>query len=140
MKKYLLEIRRTGHQIIIGYREGVLVYVEVKEGLNYDQVIWLHESLPHRKEDFKSFREFIESRGLRVSEILPDLSFKNFYDTYAYKKGKKSSVERIWNTLSETDKTKAIAHIKKYNFYLAQNPHIQKKYPQSYLNAQEWNN
>lgn len=140
MEKFLLEIKKTGATIILGYRDGVLVLLDMKETVSKLQVLWVHKSVPHHYAEFEAFKKFLEKRGIKVSEIMPDLSFDNFYNTYNYKKGKKSSVQRTWESMEDTEQAKALAYIKKYNFYLAQHPNVQKKYPQSYLNAQEWNN
>lgn len=141
MKKYLLEIKRTGGQIVVGYRDGILVYLEIKEGVTKDQIVWLNKSLPRYDEsEFQAFKKFIENKGVSVQEILPDLSFHFFWQSYNNKKGKKARVELLWNAMEDTEKTKALTYIKKYDYYLAENSHVPKKYPQTYLNTAEWNN
>ena len=140
MEKYLLEIKKTGGQIVVGYRKGCLVYLDIKETVTSLQVAWVHKNVPQHYEGFTKFVKEVKSKGVAVSEVLTDLSFENFWNIYDNKKGKKVRVERIWKDMSDVEKSKALDYIKKYNYYLAINAGIQKKYPQTYLNCAEWNN
>lgn len=140
MKKYLLEIKKTGGQIVVGYRKGYLVYLHIKENVTPLQVVWVHKNLPQHYEGFVKFIKEVKVKGVAVSEVLEDLSFGFFWQSYDYKKGKKERIEKLWNSMPDIEKSKALAYIKKYNYYLAENSHVPKKYPQTYLNCAEWNN
>lgn len=140
MKKYLLQSKKTGANILFGYRDGVLVYIEAKENVSKLQVLWLHNELPINYEGFQAFKKKVEQTGSKISEVKPDLSFEAFWIAYAFKKGTKKNVQRTWNSMDETEQIKALAYIKKYNFFLAENSHVQRLYPQTFLNRAEWNN
>jgi hypothetical protein len=77
---------------------------------------------------------------MQLVEVLRDIPFEEFWDEYGYKKGDKARVKRIWDAMKAEEKTKALLYIKKYKFFLAQNPTIQPRFPQTYLNSAEWNN
>jgi len=140
MKKFLLESKKTGAIIIVGYRKGILVYLDMKEGVSNLQAMWAHEKVPLPYAEFEAFEKYAKKQGIIVSEFLDDLRFTYFWNTYDYKKGKKISVERLWKSMPDTEKNKALAYLKKYNFFLAENSHIPKLYPQTYLNRKEWDN
>lgn len=140
MKKFLLEIKKTGSKVVLGYRDGMLVYVEMKECVSKLQVMWIWEKVPLPYEELANFIKYTANKGVVISEMIPDLSFAFFWNTYGYKKGKKPTVKRVWDSMDTTDQSKALAYLKKYNYYLAENSHVPKLYPQTYLNRKEWNN
>lgn len=74
----------------------------------------------------------------KVKPLEFDLSFENFYELYGNKVGKKRAESR-WKRLSREQKVKALLFIEKYDNQLKQQPGVQKKYPESYLNAEPWN-
>lgn len=66
-----------------------------------------------------------------------DLSFKKFWDTYAYKIGKIPRLKKKWNALSGEDRILALGNIRLlrnfYNFKKYDFP-----YPESYLTGRMW--
>jgi hypothetical protein len=76
---------------------------------------------------------------VEILQLKEDLSFEAFYNKYNHKVSKKSRAEKIWETMNETERAKAIAYIAKYERYLLDSG-VNKKYPETYLNAQLWNN
>ena len=75
-----------------------------------------------------------------IEEISHDLSFERFWLEYDHKVGKKERVKKKWDAMPDEEKVKALKHIKKYAYFLASRPTIEKKYPETYLNTAEWNN
>ena len=88
-----------------------------------------YESLSHP--DFKNFN---------VNPLPEDISFKAFWDAYGYKVGNKSRTEKLFNLLSEMERTCAIVSIKAYNQFLVKHPQQEKCYPETYLNQKRFEN
>ena len=77
---------------------------------------------------------------IKLVEVDRDIPFTEFWESYGYKVGKKAAVERRWAAMPAAERTKAAQYIKKYNYFLAEHPAIERKYPLTYLNAEECNN
>jgi len=69
-----------------------------------------------------------------------DLSFENFWNTYAHKVGKKKMAENAWQKMSKANKIKALIGIKKYENNLRLYPGQAKAHPSTYLNQEYYNN
>lgn len=123
-------------------KAGRLVAFEIKADLPDKQYEWLLTNLPKTEQFFlTTLKRGLESKGnVQIHLVEHDLSFQKFWDRYDYKVGKKKRAERLWKALSKDNKVKALQHLKKYNYHLAQNPHIQRLYPETYLNQERWNN
>jgi hypothetical protein len=76
---------------------------------------------------------------VEIVELKQDLSFETFYNRYNHKVSKRSKAENVWNRMSDTEKAKALAYINKYDKYLSESK-VNKKYPETYLNSEMWNN
>lgn len=115
---------------LIGYREAC--------DLTNIQRVWLYDKFPFKREQL----DWIEgsAKKLRIEEVEIDLSFKRFWDEYAYKVGKKKRAERLWTSLSKANKVKALRYIRTYNSFLAQNEGLGRLYPETYLSQARWNN
>lgn len=140
MKRYLIKSKKA-NDILIGYnKNSLLVYLDIKEGVSSEQIKWLLGNLPPTLEGFSKLKAQIQRKGAKVVEVQEDLSFTAFWNAYGYKKGKKDRVKRIWDTMDKYERSKALAYVKVYKFFLAQHPHVQQQYPETYLNTKEWNN
>lgn len=71
--------------------------------------------------------------------IEEDLSFDAFYNKYAHKVSKRSVAEKVWKNMPDTERAKAIAFIPIYQQHLLKT-NVNKKYPETYLNSEMWNN
>lgn len=115
---------------LIGYREAC--------NMKSMQRAWLFNNFPfHRTKLFEIQKV---AAKLRIQEVETDLSFKRFWDEYAYKVGKKKRAERMWNNLSKANKVKALRYIRTYNSFLAKNEGLGRLYPETYLHQERWNN
>jgi hypothetical protein len=146
VKKYSLTAkeRLKNGSVEIGYNEtGDCIYFDCKAEVSNELLDWLKKAfvLVNQKDVHKSLIVFQKAdKSADFTEILQDVSFEVFWEKYDYKVGKKSTVENKWNAMGDGERSKALAHIAKYNYFLAENPHIQRKYPQSFLAAKEWDN
>jgi hypothetical protein len=140
MKKYIIRKDQTD-LIEIEYNPDSIVPVSMKiiSELKPDQRKWLFIQLAN--EDIKTVAQWMGSKGkVEIVEVPTDLSFEVFWEAYAYKVGKKERVKKKWEAMPEGERTKALAHIKKYNHFLSERPHMERKYAETYLNCAEWNN
>lgn len=141
--KYLLSSKKWGNMASFEYDEnGVLTVFKVEGNINVDQIGFLAKNAVQKKFLFEELVPFlkVKDNSIEIEEVLGDLSFENFWEQYDYKKGKKSRVQKKWEAMDDANKFKALKYIKKYNFYLAERRHMEKKYPETYLNTAEWNN
>lgn len=145
MVKYLIKGEKLRRGILLTYNDSGLLVGFDAEGATNGQIEWAHNhiqltisGIPMLESQVKQWRR--KGVDLHLVKVETDLSFDSFWNSYGYKKGKKSSVERIWKSMCDVERAAALTYIKKYNHYLAQNPHIQRMYPQTYLNRKEWQN
>lgn len=141
--KYLLGSKKNGDLAIFEFRDNeTLKSIDIlNDALAIHQVKFLLSNCASKPE-LGALLELIQTKDKTayVDEISDDLSFERFWEEYAHKVGKKERVKKKWETMPPEERMKALKHIKKYNFFLAQNPSIAKKYPETYLNTAEWNN
>ena len=142
MKKILLSSKKYGEMASFEYdNDELLKELRILASLQKSQinVIAANCTTPT---DLAMLVEFIQKKDSTaiIEEIAENLSFERFWEEYNHKVGKKAQVQKKWESMPDTEKAKALKHIKKYNFFLAERPNIERKYPQTYLNAQEWNN
>ena len=68
-----------------------------------------------------------------------DVSFEAFWNTYAYKVGNKSRVQKKWNLLPEKERILAIGAIARYKRF-AESKRIERVYPETYIDQHRWEN
>lgn len=140
MSKYLVEFKGTPASAILHYNpDGCLVYYEHEGEWSKKAFIFFFERFPFMLEHLEALKANTKFK-IKVEEIPEDLSFERFWEEYANKKGKKSRVENVWNRMIDQDRIMALKYIKTYDSHLAMNKGIVKKYPETFLNAEEWNN
>jgi hypothetical protein len=133
----------TSEGVFFSYKDGLLVRFDASDGVDSQQVKWLHDNLPLKHDDFTAFKAKIEgnkNRKAKIVEVGKDLSFEAFWETFNYKKGRKESCKRTWDAMSQADKVLAMDYIKVYKRFLGARPNQDSVYPQTFLNTAEWNN
>lgn len=68
-----------------------------------------------------------------------DLSFSMFWNTYAYKVGNKTTVEKKWNALKPEDRLLAMQGIIRQRRH-SEAKHTDMPYPQTYIDQRRWEN
>ncbi len=140
MKNYVALHKKSDHKIYYSYDIfGVLVKMEFSgERWKEETIDWIFKPgrIPLTESDMWSR---IENKTLEFNymEIPTDLSFSNFWNLFAYKKGKIPGAQRYWERLTDAEKIEALLYIPKL--------HTQKKadgtampYPQSYISGKYW--
>lgn len=123
--------------------------VKITKQASMEQFSWLLRSLANFYEQGETLEVAIKStfalmkaknKDLELIEVRTQVSFEEFWDRYGFKVGKKERVKKKWEAMEQEEQVKAYEYIKKYKVFLAERPHIQQKYPETYLNTAEWNN
>jgi len=140
MRTYIATHKQTELKIIFKYDDfGNLVGTELTgDRWTDEQVEWFYKkfSLPLKIsqmwelcENKKSQFEFIEKPT--------DLSFKYFWNLYAYKKGNSLKAEEKWKKLSDEEKVDVLLFIPKYKAQ-KQLEGTALKYPEFFLSSKAW--
>lgn len=117
--------------------QGVVKQFINNASMDVQQIEFLGKNFPISLERLKQVMEV--SSSMTVKFIQTDLSFKYFWTTYAYKVGNKSKCEKLWNTMSDVDKSLALEMIPVYNTWLKKKQ-VAKVYPERYLSQRRYEN
>lgn len=104
--------------------------------LTLQQHTWFLKRLPTGLEDLKLL---ITNSTAKLNEVNQEITFDTFWKRYNDRdRSSKKKSEKIWNRLSQADQVKAYVYISTYE---ANRPKgTEKKYAETYLNAEQWNN
>ena len=137
--KYSLSSTQFQGEVILEFdQEGFLVrFDSYGAQLSTRQKSWLARELPRHLDDLKQVLG--NSSTATLTELKQDITFEMFWDRYDEKirSSRKKALTR-WNNMSKTDKMKAYRSISRYEMNLL--PGTAKKYAETYLNAELWNN
>jgi hypothetical protein len=137
MKQFSLTSSSFTGEVVFKYSDdGYLIYYSDEADLNSTQRTWLLKNIPltldEMRDKIKSVARF------NVIEIDFEVSFLQFWHKYNDKeRSSKKRSESIFNKLTKTDQVKAYLWIDKYN---RNRGNADKKYAETYLGAQQWNN
>jgi hypothetical protein len=146
MKKYLITSKKYGDLVRVEYKDGELQSVHFYEVIAQQKFFVLQMLMGGNRdfaeENLDNLLKQIKTKDSSAErlQLLEELPFDLFWDEYGFKVGKKERVKKKWDAMEYNEKAKAMAHIRKYKFFLAERPHIQQKYPETYLGNAEWNN
>jgi len=118
--------------------DGLLSHYDARGAeLSSTQLNFIAHKLPSHIEDIQRMIETTTTG--RLTELPSEVTFEMFWNRYGEKErsSKKKSLAR-WNRMSRTDQQKAYSFINRYELNLK--PGIDKKYAETYLNAELWNN
>lgn len=105
--------------------------------LSENQQIWILKELPRELIEVK--RVIGTSGSAKLTEIKEVITFQLFWDRYDEKiRSSKKKTLAKWSRMSKTDRAKAFYFISKYEMNIPNG--VAKKYAESYLNAELWNN
>jgi len=139
MKKYsLTSIAFTGEVIFEFDDAGLLVRFDTASAeLSQEQQITILKRLPRELSEMQ--RVLGKSDTAKLTEIEARVSFDMFWNRYDEKiRSSKKKALKIWNRMSEADQFKAFRYITKYEQSLY--PGTAKKYAETFLNSELWNN
>jgi len=139
MTKYSLTSSGFEGEVLFEFSENELLVRFDCTGatLSNAQHVFLLKNLPNELVAIKAFVE--KSPTARLEEIVVTVTFDMFWLKYNEKiRSSKKKAERVWNRLPEIDREKAFKYIQKYEMSLL--PGTAKKYAETYLGAELWNN
>lgn len=137
MEKYLLK-GKTSQATIVFDDKGLLSSLHF-EHCDEAAVHWLLTTAPTERKRLEAFGQNYKSK-LQIIPILEDLSFDAFWKAYAYKIGKKARAEKLWELMSEGERTEALKAIPRYKRWLALRQTVEQLYPETYLSQRRWEN
>ena len=137
--RYLIRFKNHNATAMVEYNEdGFLVKYELEAGdLKEDHLLFISKIFPYNLNRLEKGLKTIPN--IDVREIEEDLSFDAFYDKYAHKVSKRSVSEKIWNKMPDIERAKAIKFIDIYDTNIRKTG-VNKRYPETYLNSEIWNN
>jgi hypothetical protein len=139
MKKYSLTSVAFDGEVVFEFDDaGLLLRFDMSQAsLSEDQQLFILRKIPRELSEVQ--RVIANSDTAKLTEIDTEVSFEAFWNRYDEKirSSKKKSL-KIWHRLSKTDKIKAFRFIQKYEMSLYQG--TAKKYAETYLNSELWNN
>jgi len=137
--KYIFTSKNMDASIVFKFDlNGDLIYFEIDGETDSKQRDWIYSRIPINESWIEAVWKKLKTG--RIEKTPTDLSFEAFWEAYKLKVGKKSETKNIWNKMDENERIKALIFIKTYDNQLRLRQGQQKKYPSTYLNAQEWNN
>lgn len=139
MTKYSLTSTAFAGEVIFEFNElGFLTKYDASGAdLSPQQQMWLLRERPDHIDDIK--RVLGNSKTASITEIREDVTFQMFWDRYNDKlRSSRKRAETKWKRMSQTDRNKAYYFISKYELTLTGNR--EKKYAETYLNAEQWKN
>jgi hypothetical protein len=139
MKTFTFTAASFEGEVIIEFNDfGVLQKFDSSgANMSAEQQKFLLTKLPIYVDDVK--RVLLKSPTAVFTEIDQQVSFEQFWNRYDEKiRSSRKRAEKVWKRLSKTDRLKAYRFITKYEQTLY--PGTAKKYAETYLNAEMWNN
>lgn len=140
MPKYIITFAKQEANALLEYNDdGYLIKYELTPGtLDNSQFVWIFSRFPRKLEFLERWKKW-NIDNVIIKKLDEDLSFDAFYNRYNYKVSKRSRSENIWKVMTDANKALALAYIQKYERFLLDTG-ANKKYPETYLNSEAWNN
>jgi len=128
----------TGEVILTFNELGFLVsYDALSAQLTPDQQKWFLQKLPCELAEVE--RVLAGSPTAKLTEISLDITFDMFWSRYNDKvRSSRKKAMLKWIRMSNSDRTKAYHFISKYEMNIPQG--VSRKYAETYLNNELWNN
>jgi hypothetical protein len=136
---FLLTTARSPDGVIFGYTKEseLFCHLEFKQQPNEEIITWIMGRVPTTLEGFKEWAKNYPG-GCSVVEMDFKITFQMFWDKYNDKeRSSKKRSERLWDKLSEDNQVRAYYF---YDTYNKKRGNAEKKYCETYLSAEQWNN
>jgi hypothetical protein len=139
MKIYTLTSTAFDGEVLFEFdHAGYLVKFDTgAANLSEQQQLWLLKKMPRHLAHIKQVLG--DSDTASLTEVKEDITFDQFWNRYDEKvRSSKKRSQAIWNRMSKTQRLKAFRYIGKYEINIPNG--VAKKYAESYLRAELWNN
>lgn len=138
MKKYSITSPAFSGEVIIGFNDESEKFEMVdfsSSGVNDEQKAWMLRHLPATAKSVDS----LKTKTSTITELVEMVTFELFWQKYDDKlSSSKKRTETKWNKMSELDQREAYQYIAKYFANIPSG--TRKKYAETYLNSELWNN
>lgn len=116
---------------------GYMTRTDTKQAnLSEIQQKWFLLKMPR---ELIELQTVIEGTSARLTEVNENITFEMFWNRYDEKlRSSKKKALKIWNRMHVIDQNKAFKFIPKYEGSIPSG--VAKKYAETYLNAELWNN
>ncbi len=137
MRQFIMTSELMTGEIKLTYNdEGFIDTLQIEAVLIDKQYLWLFSNFPFsigHLNDFKS-----KAKATTIIEKKIEITFDMFWNRYNEKtNSSKKKTEAIWNKMSDANRLKAYLFIKTYDKNRGE---VAKKYAETYLRAELWNN
>lgn len=138
MYRYLFTSEKIIGEIELRYNEAyLLTSFEIRAELSESQHVWLLKRFPRELAELEKLVS--QNAGIKIMLINEEITFEMFWSKYNEKilSSKKRTLS-TWNKMSKSEQKKAYNYIYKYISILPLG--VRKKYAETYLNSEIWNN
>ena len=139
MKTYLLTSTKWRGEIELRYDDsGLLTVYDYRAELSADERRWFLTNMPRSLGDLQALVK--STKTGRLTEVPPEeITFEMFWQIYddATNSSRKRTLAK-WNRMAKAEQVKAFRYVRRYFNSIPAN--IRKKYAETYLNAELWNN
>lgn len=137
MRKYLITHKKTKATLLFTFDENSVLKAFKSEIKSSSRTAEFYKSVFPFEE--KGLEYFKTNKEFEIELVEQDLSFDAFWNTFNNKVGNKKRANKLWVSLTDVDKAKALSYIKRYDNILKQS-NVQKLYPETYLSQERYNN
>lgn len=139
MKTFLLTSKTFEGEIELVYSDDEFLgsFSMERAQLSLQQKMYFLTNLPRTRGELKEFAS--RSTTMALEQVHQEITFEMFWDRYDHKAvSSKKKALAAWQRLSKAHQQKAYRHISRYFQMLP--PGVAKKYAETYLNSQLWDN
>ena len=137
MKSFSITSDKFTGEIILTYNDAfLLTTIQLNAELTEGQHIWFLKNLPREIIELEEMKK--KSTTVNVIEIPVEITFEMFWSKYDEKiRSSKKRALLKWNRMTRADQIRAYNFIDNYNRIRG---NAEKKYAETYLGAEMWNN
>lgn len=137
MKRYVLTSFKTLGEVVYRFDDAdMIISCEVSPNMPEEDRLRVFKNVPKNVETLMKWKE---RPTLKIEFIPDDLSFDFFWRSYDYKVGNKAKCKKLWESLSDDKKAKALSMIQRYKQWAA-GKNIDRVYPERYLSQERFDN
>jgi hypothetical protein len=127
-----------GHIKYVFNKDNILINLDLSEcEIKPEYHYWVIRNAPLTPEYLVS--QYAKSKTAKIEEFNPNITFDMFWNRYDNKvNSSKKRTEAKWNKMSLTERLKAFNYVNRY--FMSIPAGTRKKYAETYLNAELWNN
>ena len=137
MRQFNVTTPKSTTGIVFTYTDsGLFMGILINETMEKEALEYVVKSIRLTLDEFFVWAKTI--KHIEVVELQQNISFDMFWDLYNDKaRSSRKKSQLVWNRLAEPDRIKAYYHYPRYNKHRG---NAEKKYCETYLNAELWNN